>query len=303
MYVVIPLLAILAIYFYRRDKANKVFLMVPALTIVLIVLISSLTIVYDVDGHQLDGVRDVIAHMLADYDMHLNLDPADKEKLHVLINETQMKSTYKDTFKDPLRNATDYKVWKNDKATYIKMAIKYSLKNPGYFIHHMLNAAPITWKIVRDESWQDANGILYSTPDKMEKTKDRFYSLQKTQPKSNFDAATPTNIGTPEFNILNSWVKFAKDNVILSTLFNSPALYMYLSLILMVGLYLITRVKDIWLVYLPNLLNIITIFISVPAQQNRYLYPNLLVFYMLVIILIGIVMNSKSQSDHTSINN
>ena len=62
---------------------------------------------------------------------------------------------------------------------------------------------------------------------------------------------------------------------------------MYLSIILLVFLQMMTKSRDVYLMYVPNLLNIIIIFLSTPVQDNRYLYANLLIFYLLVIIIIG----------------
>ena len=72
---------------------------------------------------------------------------------------------------------------------------------------------------------------------------------------------------------------------------------MYLAFILMVGIYLITKSKNIFLIYLPNLLNILTVAISTPIQDNRYLYANLLVFYLLVIIFMIIFINVLSKRE------
>ena len=303
MYVVIPLLVILAIYLYRKGNTNKAFIIIPALTIIVILLIGSLGMVYNVKDLQLDGVRDVVTHILADYDLHLDLNKADRDKIHKLMNETAIKDSYNDSYKDPLRNdAIKPGVWKKDKMTYIKMAIKYSVKNPGYFIQHMFKAAPLAWQITRDDSWASNNAPIYSTPDTLEKTKVGFYERQNQTPLTTYDNASATQIGTAEYNILDGWALFAKENPIVSTIFNSPALYMYLSIILMAALYLITRLKEIWLVFLPNLLNIITIFISIPAQHTRYLYPNLLVFYLLVIILIGVLMKGQGKTSSVPAN-
>ena len=93
---------------------------------------------------------------------------------------------------------------------------------------------------------------------------------------------------------LKSYAYYFKDNIILDTLFDSPAFYMYLSFIILGLLFIITRCKEIFLIYLPCLLNIITIIASTPYQGNRYLYPNLLVFYLFVMILIRVLTSVKS---------
>ena len=51
------------------------------------------------------------------------------------------------------------------------------------------------------------------------------------------------------------------------------------------------------MIYLPNLINIAIIFFSTPIQDNRYLYPNLLVAYFLIIMLIGIIAKKKLNNE------
>ncbi|WP_407411659.1 hypothetical protein, partial [Methanobrevibacter sp.] len=214
--------------------------------------------------------------------------------LHKFVDKNKSIKYYNVFWKDPARNHIVNKdVWKEDKGTYIRMAIGYSIKNPMHFATYLLNAAPIVWHVTRDVEWQHANGGVYNTNNTGHR--DGFYDKRNMTPAAGFDNATSVNIGTPQYDALNSWVNFAKDNVVLDTLFDSPGLYMYLALIILAVLFWITRLKDLWLIYLPNLLNIAIVFVSIPAQLNRYLYPNLLVCYLLVIILAGILIRRKSE--------
>ena len=118
-------------------------------------------------------------------------------------------------------------------------------------------------------------------------------------PASTYDNATFKDNESGLFKALNSMANFIKKDKLLDTLFESPALYMYLSLILVGTIWVLTKSKGILLVYLPNLLNILTIFVSTPTQDSRYLYPNLLVFYLLVIIIIGILTRPKNPGAET----
>ena len=96
------------------------------------------------------------------------------------------------------------------------------------------------------------------------------------------------------FNELSS--KYFEDQFIEDTLFNSPALYMYLSIIFLILIHIITKSKEIYLMYIPNLLNILIVFFSTPVQDNRYLYANLLICYLLIIILIGLMQRFDVKS-------
>ena len=290
-YIMIVFLFIIGLYLFKRDKRNKLYLTIPTVAIILILLVGSLNIAYNVDSHQKDMIFSKVSHALADYDLNLDLDKSDADKIHELINETDIKTYYQKTSGDTIYNhIPDKKVYFNDKSTYINMLISYSLKNPVYSIRYILDSAPIVWDITRDDDWK---GTVYNL--KVDSSKDHFYSSNPNKhPVTNYDNVSLKNQGTDEFNRLDSLVHKVKDSQLLDTLFDSPALYMYLSFVVLGGIYLITKSKDMFLIYLPNMLNILIVFVSIPAQDNRYLYSNLLVFYLLVIIFISILSKNRN---------
>lgn len=294
IYIIIPILFFLGYYLYRKNKTNKWYIIIPILTIIFILLIASLNVIYDVEDDQKDFVFVKTTHMLVDYDLNLDLDDADRGKIHKIIPENKINESYSIYYSDSVFRNSNFQVFDNDKSNYIGLAIKYSIENPMHFLFYLFKSSDIVWDITRDYDWTKANGEVYFT--NTDEKRENYYGSHSFKPITNFDNVSSTNVGTDEYKSLNSWVNYAKDNILLDTLFNSPALYMYLSIIIMIILFLITKLKDIWLVYLPNILNIGTIFISVPAQQNRYLYPNLLVFYLLIIILIGILTTDYKEN-------
>lgn len=295
MILVIVFMVILVLLFYFKYKNYRLAITIPAVAVALILLITSLSIVYDVTEHQNEALMDITVHMLVDYEMSLKLDPEDQAKVNDLVSHKQIDKHYNIFFKDPTRNHIVHKdVWKKDRYTYVAMAIKYSILHPKHFITYMFKSAPIVWDITRESGWKEANGVVYITD--IENQKLSFYNKWNETPATDFDNVSAANVGTAEYQALNGFATLAKENLILDTLFDSPALYMYLAFILLAALYWITRIRDLWLVYLPNLLNIAIVFVSIPAQLNRYLYSNLLVFYMLVIILIMVLVNRKTTT-------
>ena len=70
---------------------------------------------------------------------------------------------------------------------------------------------------------------------------------------------------------------------------------MYLSIILLILIQIMVKSKEIYLMYVPNLLNIVMIFLSTPIQDYRYLYANLLVCYLLFIIYIGMLQRFRDN--------
>lgn len=283
MYVTIPMMIILSIYLYKTNKTKKLYMLLPALTILFILLIASLNIVYDVNEHQKDALGTKITHMLADYDLNLDITPTDKEKIHKLANETKIKENYELTFSDPIYRAYNKTEFKVNKEDYIGLAIKYSIKNPIHCLEYLFGSSVMVWDIVRGDDWSSQP---YYTD--IEYARGVFFSNHsKNVPVKGFEQQKAKHKGEPIFESLNSSVNFVIKNKVLDTLFDSPALYMYLSFILIGAIILIDKSKDMLLVYLPNLFNIVVIFLSVPTQDNRYLYPNLLIFYMILLILLN----------------
>ncbi len=289
IFIILIILVILAIYLYRNNKDKKLYLIVPALTIILILMIASLNVAFDVEDNQKDAVFTKVSHMLADYDMNLDISKDDRTMIHYLIDESSIKSKYQPTYSDPIWGAANEQVYKHNKATYIGMAIGYSLSNPGHFLKYIASSSPIVWDITRDANWV---GTVYKTDIN---NANRFFYSDNVTPASKYDGMMARHPGSPEYAVLNKFAYDVKDNTLTDTLFDSPALYMYLAIILMVAIHVLTRSKDIYVAYIPNLLNIILVLFSTPIQDNRYLYPNLLVAYLLIIILIWAFENRNSN--------
>lgn len=294
--VIIPLLIILAIYFFRKNKSKKFYIAIPALTIILILLISSLSVIYDVEDTQKDAIFSKTIHLLADYDLNLDLSQQDRDKIHQIISEEDIKSNYNIYFTDPIRDHSNQSVYDNNKGTYLGMAIFYSIKNPIHFMGYMFESSPMVWKIVREDSWTGKSYYIYEDGTHMDYAKDNFYKSHHTSPVGGYDNVTSVNEGTGEFNFINSIAFISKENKALDTFFNSPALYMYLAFLAMAGIYLLTKSKDIIFVFLPNLLSILSIFLSVTTQDTRFLYCNLLAFYLLLIIFVKYYHEFKKTS-------
>lgn len=290
IFIILIMLIILGVYLFKNNKSQKLHIIIPALTIIFILLIASLNVAYNVEDNQKDAIFTKVAHMLADYDLNLQISSEDQAKIHEMMDEKTIKEKYEITYSDPIWGNANEQVYDNNKATYIGMAIKYSILNPLHFIEYILGSSPMVWDITRDDNWI---GSVYKTDIN---NANRFYYSNNNTPASTFDGLMATNAGTDEYNQLNGFAYSIKDNLITDSLFDSPALYMYLAILLMIGIHFITKSKDIYFSYLPNLLNILIVLLSTPIQDNRYLYPNLLVFYLLVIILIGILFKPKSST-------
>lgn len=286
--IIISLLIILAIYLFKKNKTKKLYIIVPALTILFILLISSLNVVYDVHDDQKDVIFDKTTHILSYYDLNVNMSDDDRQKVHEMISEKDIKKNFDIYLTDHTYAASNESVFDEDKNSYIKLAIEYSLKNPLKFLEYIFESSNMVFDVTRDSEWI---GYVYDID--LESSKDVIKNKFKIKPIATYENESSKNIGTPEYNYLYSIADTFKNNIILDTLFNSPALYWYLALIMLGMMYIITKSKEIFLIYLPCLLNILTIILSTPFQGNRYLYSNLLVFYLLIIIMLKLLYDKK----------
>lgn len=286
--VILMLLAIFSVYLFKKNRDKKLHILIPALTIIFILLISSLNVVYEVKDTQKDAVFDKTTHILSFYDLNVNMSHEDRQKVHEMVSKKDIKEHFDIYFTDPIFKVSNESVFDADKGSYIKLVIKYSLKNPFKFIEYVFQSSNIVFDITRDSDW---TGPVYLID--LEPERDRFYDMFNQKPLANYDNATSKHIGRGDFDNLMSYADYFSHNLVLDTLFDSPAFYMYISFILLGFLYVVTRSKAVFLIYLPNLLNIVTVVISTPYQGNRYLYSNLLVFYLLLIILVKLWSDGK----------
>ena len=294
-YVVLISMIVYAIYIYIKNNDVKLAISLPILTIIFILIISSLSMAYDVQDNEKDIVMTKTAHMLADYDMNLSIDSSDRDKIHELIDEKKMAEQYSLACSDGIYGISNQSVFDANKGTYITMALKYSLANPLHCLKYLFGSSVIVWDITRDDAWIGHPYHISEKYDIDNRSASNYHRSRNITTLESYENISFVNWGSPVFNAFNSFAIFIENNVILDSLFNSPALYMYLSIIILVAIHLITKSKEIYLMYIPNLLNILAIFASTPIQDARYLYANMLVCYMLIIILIGLLQRSKNN--------
>lgn len=295
LYVILIVMFVYALYLFIK-KNVKMSALLLILTMVFILLIASLNIAFDVEDNEKDAILAKTAHMLADYDLNLEMDDVDRDKIHKLMDENKINKSYDISGSDKIYDIANRDVFDKDKGTYYSLAFKYSLTNPLHFLQYLFGSSPMVWDITRDSDWLGRPYYIKEKYDVMQHDINKYYTRHNFTATESYENFSFVNWGTPSFNALNSLALDIEHNVILDTLFNSPALYMYLSIIILVAIHLITRSRDIYLIYIPNLLNILIVFLSTPIQDNRYLYPNLLICYLLIIILIGLWQRSKSKT-------
>lgn len=286
MYVVLICLAVYFVYlFLKRNVKMGVLLVI--LTVTLILLISSLNVAYEVKDNEKDAFMTKLAHMLADYDMNLDMEASDRDKVHEIIDKDRVADRYMRTGTDSTLAILNIKNYEKDRQAYIEIALKYSLRNPLHCLEYLFSSSPMVWDIIKDPGWAGRPYYMNGEEDRLQMDFNYYYGPHNYTPHEPYENLSYANWGTPAFDALNL-LSMGIEASIFDTVFNSPAMYMYISIAILIWIHLATGYREIYLMYVPNLLNIVIVFFSTPIQDYRYLYANLLVCYLLIIILIGL---------------
>ncbi len=160
--------------------------------------------------------------------------------------------------------------------------------------------------IIYNVSDDDLNGQINQNNEiNLEKTKNQYFSSIDETPTDSLENPTAPNFGNNKYNFLNSFVIPFQENIILNTLFSNSVLFLIFSIILLFFIYSLTKLSEIYLISTPILLNTIIILVSNSFHINNYLYGNVLVCYLIIIILLNIWSNPdsylKSHSKNTLI--
>ena len=197
--------AFLSLYLFKKFRLKKLCIAIPALTVIFILLIASLNVIYDVEDTQKDAVLAKLSHMIADYDLNLDLSDEDRAKVHELFSESDIKKSYNLTFSDRIQHYANKTVYNSDKLSYFTLAIKYSVLNPTYFIKYLFGSSPMVWNIVRSDDWV---GTEYVTSN--EWSWQAYYIKRNRTPVCDYEVMPVKNNGTPMFEKLDSFVNDVK---------------------------------------------------------------------------------------------
>lgn len=275
-FVVIILLIIFTIYFYKKNKKSYMFIKVPAITIGAILLISSLDLVYAVKDNEKDALEPKVMQYLSFFLTKDKISQADMETIAELADIEELKEEYVSTYSDNTYLAVDHEKYEEKELEMLKLCIKYSFKYPDLFIRFAFSSTSFIWNpIFPDEGY----GLIFST------------DITST---NNTENIKPYHVDSTLYQTINSTLNETLNNSFLKTILYSPAFYFYLSLIIMLILFIKFHYKTL-LIVLPNLLNLLIVAVSNPIHDVRYIYPNILIFYFLFIILLKKVVSKHER--------
>ena len=158
----------------------------------------------------------------------------------------------------------------NDKYNFIKTWIEICAQNPGITLEAYGDQTAIVWSVKGYTNWGS-----------------RIIAKNKFGLKQTVLSNTLTKFA-------NKYLNLSQKNYVSQYVWR-PALYMYF--ILLFGLVSILRNnKKSFIVLCPVLLNVLTILLATPAQDFRYLYPNTLVYLIIIIFSFIKIGENKNET-------
>ncbi len=266
MYIALILLIIFVIFLYKKDRKSKMFLKLPFIYIIGIFFISSLNLVYNVVENEKSAVEPKVMQYLSLHLIENNISKNDRKVIQEVANINSLKKTYHPTFSDNTYSKVDHKKYKKYEKKLISYCFKYSIKAPKTFIKFVFDSTSFIWNPTFPKN---TIGLILSTD---------------ISSVNNKDNLVPYNINKRYYQVINNKINLTLNNNLLKIILYNPAFYMYLSFIIMLILWKKFRYNSFFIM-LPNLLNLLIVAISNPIHDVRYIYPNILVFYLLCVIL------------------
>ncbi|WP_102264280.1 DUF6020 family protein [Mesobacillus jeotgali] len=189
-----------------------------------------------------------------------------KNYLNEIFPLAMWKEYYHPYTSDPIKFSDEYNreaIFPNRFNEYLKVWWNVCLQNPTLAIDSFLKQTSIVWQINEPEGLgQQSTYVTYIHENK--------YGIERITVSENIR------------NMMTDYLEVSKTEGIVKMVIWRPALHMFIALFFGYIAYLRFGVKSL-LVLLPFMLNIMSIFVAVPAQSYRYLYGTTLV--MVIIIL------------------
>jgi hypothetical protein len=276
LFVMIIFLIILGIVFFVKKKRKEIIIIILSYLAGMILIIG-LEHLYNVENNSKSAINTKIMHIISYYEIEGFLSAKDNKIISKIVDISEMGDNYNVYFSDPIYAISNQEMTIKYRTQLIKIILRESFKHPISFVKYALKSSTMTWSIVRPN---DAIGVVMWLNIESVNNEDNIVAIHKEE-----------NYYKKSYEFIDNSV----NNKVTSTIFYSAALYMYLSLIISILLIIFKKKFKYLLINIPNLLNVLVVAASTPIQDIRYLYPNMLVFYLLTIVLTKEFLNKQSK--------
>ncbi len=241
-----------------------------------------------------------LLHIIAAFNYENKLSDRDLEEIKHYVDLERLKELYNPYYLDPIMNAVKSNlileglepVEATEKIIHLSevridmsnMILRNSIKHPDIILKYLKDSTAIMWSITKPSK---ANDKVYGTIidlNDYSKLPNNIYGIKMK------------NIGTEIYNKYNNIVlKTTYGNQFLTIILNSPALYFYVSIIFTIIIVRYTKNRYYYLLILPNIINLVSLVMSIPLEDVRYVYSNFLVAYITIIVFVSIFINSRNN--------
>lgn len=162
------------------------------------------------------------------------------------------------------------------------MALKYSLRHPVISAKQFFKVNNMAWNV-----YWPLEGAYKTTPaiNAMPLSKNSLEDGERTSKLEFLNNEMRLNID------------YTLDSTIAQTLFYRPALYMYFSVAIAAFMAFKTRRRHYWLLVVPMLSNLPAILVFGLTQDMRYLYINVLTFFLVLLVALAHVYGQRKRAD------
>lgn len=214
----------------------------------------------------------------------INIDEQDQRILYSIMPKQYWISDYNQYSYVPIAFNEHFNHEAAEKYTdqIFDMVIKYSLQNPSRSAERFFAVNNMAWNV-----YWSTTGPYKTTP---------FINAMPLSEKSLED-----NAKTSKLEFLNDEIRlnvaYTLNSSIAQTLLYRPALYMYLSIAVVVAMVIKTKKRRYWLLLIPMLSNIPAILVFGLTQDMRYLYINVLTFFLVLLVSISYVYSVQKKAN------
>lgn len=208
-------------------------------------------------------ISHVMARILNNPD--IKLSDEEIEKLSEFVDVDLLKETYNPYNMDYSINSQKIEAIKNNSDGYVKLAIQILKKYPEEFVKHYIALDSFLYSPV---PFKEAYvvGMFVETD---------LWIFEEQYNYLNEDSKFPMLL---EF-LINIEKEYQDGTLGIITM--RPAIYMYVSIIEIIILIKLKKNKEILLLVLPPIFNIISLAPAIPVAMTRYVYSMIMVFYFI----------------------
>lgn len=271
LYITIILTILFSTLLYKKVK--KHFVLLPLITIVGILTISSLNVLYNVKSNEKDAIEPKVMQYLTYYIKNKKISEKDLKKITKVASKKDLLKNYKDSYTDNTYGVLNHQEYSKREKILLSLCVKYTLKYPLSSIDFALKTTSFIWNPAFPK---ERIGLIITT------------DINST---NNIENIQPYHKDTKYYQNINKKIQYTLENDIIKILLYSAALYFYLTIIIAIVLKVKWKYKTFLLLF-PNILNLAIVALSNPIHDIRYIYPNILMLYFFILILIEKVVEN-----------